>query len=45
MLERDTFWFVLDNRNWMHPFDDRGRRVDYTRIPRSIDDLVDDPYR
>jgi hypothetical protein len=45
MLERDAFWFVLDNRNWMHPFDDKGRRLDYKHIPRSIDDLVDDPFR
>jgi hypothetical protein len=45
MLERDAFWFVLDNRNWMHPFDDKGRRQDYKRIPPSIDDLVDDPFR
>ena len=22
MLENDAFWFVLDNRNLMHPFDD-----------------------
>jgi hypothetical protein len=20
-LEKDTFWVVLDNRSWMHPFD------------------------
>ena len=45
MLERDAFWFVLDNRNWMHPFDDQGRRLDYKHIPQSIDDLVDDPFR
>ena len=23
-LEPDSFWFVMDNRNWMHPFDDDG---------------------
>ena len=45
MLERDAFWFVLDNRNWMHPFDDQGHRLDYKHIPQSIDDLVDDPFR
>jgi hypothetical protein len=28
-LERDAFWTVLDNRNWMHPFDDEGRRRHY----------------
>jgi hypothetical protein len=25
-LEPDAFWFVLDNHNWMHPFDAQGRR-------------------
>jgi len=45
MLERDAFWVVLDNRNWMHPFDKEGRRLDYKHIPQSIDDLVDDPFR
>jgi hypothetical protein len=44
-LERDTFWFVLDNRSWMHPFDDEGRRRGYKDIPKSVDELVDDPYR
>ena len=45
MVDRDVFWTVLDNRNWMHPFDDKGRRRDYTDIPKSISDLVDDPFR
>ena len=44
-LERDAFWFVLDNRNWIHPFDDEGKRRDYSDIPKSIDALVDDPFR
>ena len=44
-LERDAFWVVLDNRNWMHPFDDEGRRLDYKHIPQSIADLLDDPFR
>ena len=21
-LDTDAFWFVMDSRNWMHPFDD-----------------------
>jgi hypothetical protein len=45
MLERDAFWFVLDNRSWMHPYDDKGRRRDYKAIPKSISGLVDDPFR
>ena len=44
-LERDAFWFVLENRNWMHAFDDRGRRRGYEDIPKSVDRLVDDPFR
>jgi hypothetical protein len=45
MVERDAFWIVLDNRSWMHPFDDEGRRRDYKDIPKSVSDLVDDPFR
>jgi hypothetical protein len=44
-LELDAFWFVMDNRSWMHPFDDKGRRRDYKAIPKSVSDLVDDPFR
>ena len=39
----DEFWFVLDNRNWMHPFDAQGRRRDRSAIPVSVKDMVDDP--
>jgi len=44
-LPADSFWFVMDNRNWMHPFDEDGRRQGYDAIPKSVEDLVDDPYR
>jgi len=44
-LERASFWFVLDNHNWMHPFDERGQRRRYGDIPTSVRDLVDDPFR
>ena len=44
-LEADAFWIVLDNRGWMHPFDAAGQRRHYSDIPRSIEDLIDDPYR
>jgi hypothetical protein len=44
-LERDAFWFVLDNHSWMHPFDDEGRRRGYDEIPKSVVELVDDPFR
>jgi hypothetical protein len=44
-LDIDCFWFVMDSHNWMHPFDDEGRRQSYERIPKSVDKLVDDPFR
>jgi hypothetical protein len=44
-LEADVFWTVMDGRGWMHPFDGKGRRRDYKDIPRSVIDMVDDPFR
>lgn len=44
-LEDEVFWFVLDQHNWMHPFDQKGRRCSHREIPRRIDDLIDDPFR
>ena len=44
-LSPAAFWFVLDNRDWVHPFDAEGRRRDYDEIPKSVDGLVDDPFR
>jgi len=44
-LDADAFWSVMDDRNWMHPFDAKGRRRDYQAIPKSVVDLVDDPFR
>ncbi len=44
-LEPDAFWTAMDNRNWMHPFDAKGRRRHYRDIPKSVAELVDDPFR
>jgi hypothetical protein len=44
-LETGAFWFVMDNHNWMHPFDDEGRRRGYEEIPKFVKDLIDDPFR
>jgi len=44
-LEPDSFWFVMDSRDWTHPFDDGGRRRQYKDIPKSVTGLVDDPFR
>src|SRR6516162_1824831 len=44
-LDIDAFWFVLDNRGWMHPFDQKGERRSHRDIPKSVSNLRDDPYR
>ncbi len=44
-LDQDAFWIYLDNRSWMHPFDADGRRRSYDELPKSINKLVDDPFR
>jgi hypothetical protein len=44
-LDRDSFWFFMDNRGWMHPFDAAGKRCGYDALPKSVTGLVDDPYR
>jgi hypothetical protein len=44
-LATESFWFVMDNHSWMHPFDDEGVRRAYADIPKSVKGLVDDPFR
>ncbi|HEX7783056.1 MAG TPA: ParB-like protein [Sphingobium sp.] len=44
-LKKATFLTYMDNRNWLHPFDEEGRRQDYGALPRHLGKLVDDPYR
>jgi hypothetical protein len=44
-LESESFWVVLDSHGWVHPYDARGRRRDFTEIPKSITNLKDDPFR
>ena len=44
-LPLDGFWVFLDNRGWMHPFDENGERKTYADIPKALTDLVDDPFR
>src|ERR1700686_3927241 len=34
-LDEDEFWVVMDNHNWMHPFDANGRRQPYRDLPKS----------
>jgi len=44
-LEKDEFWTFIDNRGWLHPFDEHGRRRDSEALPKAVGDLIDDPFR
>ena len=45
MISQDSFWNFLDQHGWVYPYDEKGRRCDYKKIPRSVAELRDDPYR
>lgn len=44
-LAKDEFWAFLDNNDWCHAYDAEGERQALTAIPKSLSDLVDDPFR
>ncbi len=44
-LPRKRFFAFIDSRNWLHPYDAEGRRQDWTKLPRHVHQLDDDPYR
>ena len=44
-LDKETFWFVLAQKNWMHIYDATGKLRTHDDIPKSVIDLADDPYR
>ncbi len=44
-LEPAVFWRTMEFRSWSHPYDNRGHRQDYHKIPRRLTQLEDDPYR
>jgi hypothetical protein len=44
-LEPETFWRLMEFHQWAHPFDQRGQRVPFGKIPATLAQLRDDPYR
>jgi len=44
-LSHEHFWRFLDNKGWLHPFNEHGEREAYSAIPAKIADLKDDPFR
>ena len=45
MVEPDAFWGVMDNKRWVYPDNAKGERREFGDLPKSIDDLKDDPFR
>ena len=44
-LARDAFWVFLDHRGWCFPYDATGRRVDFDQLPKTLGEMLDDPWR
>ncbi len=44
-LPKTEFWTFLDNSEWCHAYDEKGRRCALSAIPKAFEDLKDDPYR
>ena len=44
-LDLKTFWRVMEFHQWAHPYDENGRRIAFSQLPRRVFELKDDPYR
>ena len=44
-LDPEEFWIVMDYRRWTHPYDEMGRRRDFSQMPTNLRRLPDDPDR
>jgi len=45
MVDRALFWNAMDGHRFVHPYDTKGARQHYDKLPNSITGLKDDPYR
>lgn len=45
MVDRDLFWNAMDGHRFVHPYDAKGVRQRYDKLPKSITGMKDDPYR
>jgi hypothetical protein len=44
-LDKFDFWNMMDFHGWTHPYDAKGRRRDYSDLPKTVKEMADDPYR
>ena len=44
-LDKDAFWVFMDNTGLVHPYDEDGKRKTDPDLPKSVEDMADDPFR
>ena len=44
-LDLEIFWKVMEFSQWVHPYNAKGKRMDYEKLPKHVSELKDDPYR
>lgn len=44
-LDETLFWRMMEQNQWVHPYGPDGKRCAYNRLPLSLTQLRDDPYR
>ncbi|QCP50934.1 chromosome partitioning protein ParB [Trinickia violacea] len=44
-LDPVIFWRMMEHNQWVHPFGADGSRYEYEHLPKTLNELVDDPYR
>lgn len=44
-LGENEFFRYMDKRCWLHPFDEKGHRQDPDKLPKTVEGLIDDPFR
>lgn len=44
-LHIKEFWMAMDHHDWVHPYNAKGHRDEFSAIPKKLTSLVDDPYR
>ena len=44
-LSITEFWATMEGKQWVHPFDGKGKKCQISDIPKKLADMEDDPYR
>ncbi|WP_197410906.1 ParB-like protein [Novosphingobium sp. FSW06-99] len=44
-LPKKRFMAFMDAHNWLHPYDEKGKRCEFEDLPKKLTDMADDPYR